>query len=173
RVAHGGEIDDRGNAGEVLHQHARRTERNLTVRGLGLEPLGEAVDVLLGDGPAVLMAQHVLQEHLEGERQAGDAAQTVLLGCRKAVMNVGFAADFQNLSAFEAVERGHGLSLVPSVGCMSPARGMMLPQTATCHRPPATPSDVSESSPEAAYKVFFCALPYLRHRIGTPLQNDA
>ena len=28
-VAHGGEIDDRRHPGEVLHQHARRTEGDL------------------------------------------------------------------------------------------------------------------------------------------------
>jgi hypothetical protein len=56
---------------------------------------------------------------------------------------------------------------------MNPARGMMLPQTATRHRPPATHSDVSESPPQLAYKVFFSALPYLCHRRGMLLHNDA
>jgi hypothetical protein len=39
RVAHRREIDHRRNAGEVLHQHARRAERNLAIRRFRLEPL--------------------------------------------------------------------------------------------------------------------------------------
>ena len=31
RVAHRGEIDDRGHAGEILHQHARRAEGDLVL----------------------------------------------------------------------------------------------------------------------------------------------
>ena len=50
RVAHRREIDHRRNAGEVLHQHARRAERDVAVRGLGLEPVREAENVVLGDG---------------------------------------------------------------------------------------------------------------------------
>ena len=48
-VAHGGEIDHRRHAGEVLHQHARGPEGDLAFRGLGLEPLRHRLDVLLGD----------------------------------------------------------------------------------------------------------------------------
>ena len=38
RVAHRRKIDHGGNAGEILHQHARRAERDLAFGGLGLEP---------------------------------------------------------------------------------------------------------------------------------------
>ena len=45
RVAHRGEVDDRGNAGEVLQQHARGGEGDL-LAGLGLRvPAGEGLDV--------------------------------------------------------------------------------------------------------------------------------
>ena len=46
-VAHGGEIDDGRNAGEVLHQHARRAEGDLAF-GLAaiVEPVGDVRDVL-------------------------------------------------------------------------------------------------------------------------------
>ena len=55
-VAHGGEIDHGGHPGEVLHQHARRPKGDLAVRCLGLEPLRHRLDVLLGDGAAILVA---------------------------------------------------------------------------------------------------------------------
>ena len=55
-VAHGGEIDHRRHAGEILHQHARRPKRDLALRCLGLEPLRDRLDVLFGDGAAVLVA---------------------------------------------------------------------------------------------------------------------
>ena len=35
RVAHRGEVDDRGNTGEVLHEHARRHEVELAAPDLG------------------------------------------------------------------------------------------------------------------------------------------
>jgi len=41
---HGGEIDHRRHAGEILHQHPRRTEWHLAVRVFGLEPGREALD---------------------------------------------------------------------------------------------------------------------------------
>ena len=61
-VAHGGEIDHGGDAGEILHQHARRPERELAVGGFGLEPLRDREDVLLGNGAAVLVAQQIFQQ---------------------------------------------------------------------------------------------------------------
>ena len=70
RLAHGGEVDDAGHAGEVLHDHARRGELDLLV-GLGVGvPAGERLDVVGGDVLAVLGAQQVLQQHLEAERAA-------------------------------------------------------------------------------------------------------
>ena len=68
-VAHRGEIDHRRHAGEVLHQHARRPERDLAIGCLVLEPLRDRLDVLLGDRAAVLVAQQIFQQDLERERQ--------------------------------------------------------------------------------------------------------
>ena len=92
-VAHGGEIDDGGNAGEVLHQHAGRAEGDLDLGlALVLEPAGEGLDVGLGDGLAVLEAQQVLQQHLQRDGQAGDVAQSVLRCRLKAVIGVRLGA---------------------------------------------------------------------------------
>ena len=116
-VAHGGEIDHRRHAGEVLHQHARRAERDLAVRGLGLEPLRDGLDVLLGDGAAVLVAQQVLQQHLHRERQPRNALEAVLFGDRQAVIGVGLGADLERPAALETVERGHDCFPFPPAGC--------------------------------------------------------
>ena len=78
-VAHRGEIDHGRNAGEVLHQHARRAEADL-LAGLALvgQPGDEALDVGLGDRAAILEAQQVLEQHLHREGQLRDAGEAVL-----------------------------------------------------------------------------------------------
>ena len=107
RIPHGGEVDHRGHAGEILHQHARRTERDLARRGLGLEPLRDGLDVLFADRAAVLVAQQILQQDLDREGQPGNSLQTVLFSHRKAVISVGLGADLEGPEALEAVERIH------------------------------------------------------------------
>jgi hypothetical protein len=62
RVAHRGEIHDRRHAGEVLHQHARRHERDLVVGALLRIPARESLDLLGPHGPAVLEPQQVLEQ---------------------------------------------------------------------------------------------------------------
>ena len=114
RIAHRREIDDGRHAGEVLHQHARRAKRDLAVRGLGLEPLRKALDVLLGDGPAILIAQKIFQEHLQREGEARNSAQPMLLGLGKAVIHIGLGPDGEGPGAFETVERGHGRFFHPT-----------------------------------------------------------
>ncbi len=68
-LTHGGEVDDARDAGEVLHDHARRRELDLGVRlGAGI-PAGEGADLLRCDVGAVLGPQEVLQQDLEAEGQ--------------------------------------------------------------------------------------------------------
>ena len=109
RVAHGGKVDDGRHAGEVLHQHARRAEGDLLL-GLALvvDPGRDRLDVGLGDGAAVLVAQQVLEQHLHGERQPRDVRQAVLLGVEERVHGVGLVPDGEGRAAFETVERCHG-----------------------------------------------------------------
>ncbi|MDR6099168.1 hypothetical protein QE454_002787 [Microbacterium sp. SORGH_AS454] len=101
-LAHGGEVDDAGHTGEVLHDHARRGELDLGV-GLGRGvPRAERLDLLLGDVGAVLGTQKVLEQHLEAEREllvTGDRvdAEDLVVG----------AADRQGALGTEAVNRGH------------------------------------------------------------------
>ncbi len=64
-LTHGGEVDDARHAGEVLHDHPRRSELDLHA-GIGRRvPVRDRLDVVLGDVGAVLGAQQILGEHLE------------------------------------------------------------------------------------------------------------
>ena len=47
RIAHRGQIDDGGHAGQILHQHARGPKRDLAVGALLLQPAGHGLDVVL------------------------------------------------------------------------------------------------------------------------------
>ena len=72
RVAHRGEVDDRGHAGEVLHDHAGGGEGDL-LAGLRVRVPGrQRLDVLLRDGAVAFGAEEVLEQDLEAEGQAGD-----------------------------------------------------------------------------------------------------
>ena len=62
RVAHRGEIDDGGDAGEVLQEHPRGVEGDLLRRLGGRVPARDRLDVARRDGDAVLVAQHVLEQ---------------------------------------------------------------------------------------------------------------
>jgi hypothetical protein len=104
-----GEVHDGRHAREVLHQHARGAESDLLL-GLAavVEPGGDRLDVGLGDGAAVLVAQEVLEQHLHRERQARDVREAVLLGVEDRVHGVGLVPDGEGRAAFETVERCHG-----------------------------------------------------------------
>ncbi len=114
-AAHGGEIDHRRNAGEILHQHPGRAIGDLAVRALVLQPFGGRLDVVQGDRAPVLIAQQVLHQDLHRERQAGQVAQG-LLGGLEAEIVVGPAPDLQRLPGFKAVQsRGH-VAISPRFG---------------------------------------------------------
>ncbi len=108
RVAHGGEIDDRRHAGEVLHEHARRAEGDLVlVSAAVLRPGRHRLDVFLLDAASILVAQEILEHDLQRERQLGDAGEAVLLGHFKRIDLVSLRPDRQRFPALETVEAGH------------------------------------------------------------------
>src|SRR5690606_3059656 len=75
-VAHGCKVNDGGNAGEVLHQHAGRAIGDFVFDlTLVRQPCGDGEDMILGDGAAVLEAQQVFQQHLHRVGQLGDAGK--------------------------------------------------------------------------------------------------
>ena len=67
RVAHGDEVDDRGHAREVLVEHARGREAQLSRGLVGRHPAGDGLDVGLRAG-----AQCVLQQDAQREGEARD-----------------------------------------------------------------------------------------------------
>ena len=88
RVAHGGEVDDAGHAGEVLHEDALGGEGDLVggvagalavALGVGA-PARDGDDVVGRDVRAVLVAQQVLEEDLDG---VGQPVDVVALGQRR------------------------------------------------------------------------------------------
>ena len=93
RVAQRREVHDRRHAGEVLHHHAGRRERDLLGGFRVVVPARERLDVLLADRDAVLGAQEVLQQDLQRERQARDVE--LLLQRIQAVNLIGTPADLE------------------------------------------------------------------------------
>ena len=104
--AHGGQIDHAGHAGEVLHDHARRRERDFVAGGgLGI-PVEQGLDIAARDVDAVFKAQLVLQQNLERE---GQARQPFGRQGRQAPVVVLAVAAMKCLSCLKAV--GHDASL--------------------------------------------------------------
>jgi hypothetical protein len=81
RVAHGGQVDQGGHPVGVVQEHPRRVQVDLAASLGGRVPAPHRLDLLGGDQLPVLVAQQVLQQHLEGERQVVHAqpVQTVQL----------------------------------------------------------------------------------------------
>ena len=71
-VAHRREINDRRNAGEILHQHPRGTVGDLLARRGGRVPRRQSLDVVGRDGRAVLVAQQVLEQDFERIRKTAE-----------------------------------------------------------------------------------------------------
>jgi hypothetical protein len=72
RVAHRRQVDDGGDAGEVLHQHPGRLEGDLDAGRRRRVPAGDRLDIGGADRDAVLKPQHVLQQDLDRVGQSGD-----------------------------------------------------------------------------------------------------
>ncbi len=92
RLAHGGEVHDHRDTGEVLHDHARRREGDLVARRRLGVPVEQRLDVRARDVHAVFEAQQVLEQDLEGE---GQPPEVVALDGGQAEDLVGLAADRQ------------------------------------------------------------------------------
>ena len=74
RAAHGGEVRDPGDAGEVLHEHTRRSVGDLARSAGVVGPVRQRLDVLPLHRDPVLEPQQVLQQNLERHRQPRDVA---------------------------------------------------------------------------------------------------
>ena len=121
--AHGGQVDDGGDAGQVLEDDPGRGELDLG-RGLGAGiPLRESGDVVRGDLPPVLVAQQVLQQDLEAERKAVRPLDRV-----QPVDRVIGLPGPQRGPAPEAVRR-HGVARLLRLRCSSRGVTCILPQS--------------------------------------------
>ena len=68
RVAHRGEVDDRGHAGEVLEDDPGRHERHLRLAVATGSPPGQELDVRRCDQVAAGMPEDVLEQDRERDR---------------------------------------------------------------------------------------------------------
>ncbi len=101
-VAHGRQIDDGGHSGKVLHQHARRHERDLP-RRLGIcLPLGQEFDVVRGHALAIFLPQQVFQQNAQAVRKTMEG-EAFGLKCLETEDFVALVADLQGGLAAEAV----------------------------------------------------------------------
>src|SRR5690606_15219097 len=73
-LAHGGEVDDRRHAGEVLEDDASRAEGDLVGRLRRRIPAGQGPDVVGADRLVVLVAEQVLEQNAQRVGEGGDLA---------------------------------------------------------------------------------------------------
>ncbi len=121
-VAHRGEVDHRRDAGEVLHQHARRAVGDLLLGRPRIQPGAHRLEVLDRDAAAVLEPEQVLEQHLERERQARQVAKC-LLGLRNGEVVVGEITHRQATTDLQHVMTGYGQRSSPEDASTMPRSG--------------------------------------------------
>ena len=97
-VAHRGEIDDAGHAGEILQQHARRRERNFLLQLRARLPARKRLDVFRVHEARVFVAQQVFEKDLQRVRKPGDRW--------KGALELAQAEDFDRLAGERGVRAG-------------------------------------------------------------------
>jgi hypothetical protein len=107
RVAHCGEVDDGGNAGEILEEHAGCAERDFLLDAAFDVPLCQGFDVRRLDELSVLVSEEVLEEDLETEGKAGGVAAGGRIEGVEAEIRVVPPADFEGRPATERVRVCH------------------------------------------------------------------
>lgn len=122
RIAHCRQIDHAGDAGEILHQHARGAILDLAVAAALLLPIDDRLDVFGRHRLAVFEAQHVFEQHLHREGQPRDVTE---FGGRlgERIIAVALAAGLEGIPGAERVvaDRGH-VRAFPCLPCRR-ARG--------------------------------------------------
>src|SRR6185437_600699 len=104
-------------AGEVLQNDPRRREGDLVRRAGGGVPVEQRLDVGAADVDAILVAQQILQQHLE---RVGQARQFFLWQRGEAPDLVGLIANLERRACPEAVVHGY-LRVVPTIISGAPA----------------------------------------------------
>ena len=62
-LSHCGQVDDGGNAGEILHQYACRTIGDFAVGFFIIEPRFKGLNVIRDDRAAIFEAEQILQQN--------------------------------------------------------------------------------------------------------------
>jgi hypothetical protein len=107
--AHGGEVDEQGDAGEILEDDAGDDERDFSVDGFGGVPGSEGADVLFGDGNAVAVTEDGFEDETDGDREAGDFTDAGFLEGREGIDVARFTACREGAPDVEGIKgRGHG-----------------------------------------------------------------
>ena len=102
--AHGGEIDDRGNAGEILQQNARGHEGNFFFRSAG-PPACQRANVFGMNETAVFAAQQIFEQNAQGKGQLGEVGEALFFKKFQAVNFEGLRADVQLVACAEGIAR--------------------------------------------------------------------
>jgi hypothetical protein len=128
-VAHGGQIDQGRHPGKILQQHAGGAKRDLLLRRCARFPFRQGRDVFGAHGYAVLVANQVFQEYLEGHGQAGDLSHPPFL---ESIEEKDFIGSFPDRHAHQGAEAvggllSHGPLHVSVVKKMVPRTGNPLP----------------------------------------------
>ena len=105
-VAHGGEVDHAGHAGEILKQDAGGTEVDLGGGRRGI-PFRDVLDIGALDGEVVLKAQEIFEKNLDGIGNAREV-EAGFLKRGEPVNLIGAAADAKLARGAEGVLTWHG-----------------------------------------------------------------
>ena len=112
RFAHGGEINDGGNAGKILEQNARGHKSDFFLRSAGL-PGGEGANVIGADEMIVLIAEEIFEENAQRKRKLRRATEVLLLESFQAMNFKGLGTDIQLVTSAESIRCGQGHSRLP------------------------------------------------------------
>ena len=103
--AHGGEIDHRGNASEVLEKDACGHEGNFFLRTVG-SPFGKRGDVVFAHEAPVFTAEEIFEEDAQRERKLGEMAESLRFESFEAMNFEGLRANVQFVSGSEGIGSG-------------------------------------------------------------------
>ena len=103
-VSHHGQIDDRRDTGEILHDHPCRIEGDLAIHLPRRIPVRQSFNIRTSDGLIVLVAQQILQEHSQRIGQSADVAETLLLQIGQTEVLILSSSNFEGPTDSKTVE---------------------------------------------------------------------
>ena len=116
RLAHGGQIDDGGHAGKILHQHPGRAIGDFPVGPAFLDPVGDGAHVIRGHGPSIFVPKQIFQQDLQRHRQAGYIAKSALRRLGQSEICVALSINLKGSLGIETVGCAAGQGTSPAVG---------------------------------------------------------